>query len=196
MADLVKKRKVDLSQLFADDAKKQETDKLPSEENLSTLSKYVERYYQLNEKISNLSDEIARYSDEFNQLKTGIIPDFFDQLNLSKLSLSNGITITIERKFLPSITEENAQACFKWLIDNGHESIIKHDIKTTIKKGEERQLKKLLEVLKKLQVSFKDKEYVHPQTLIAFVKEQMSNSETKFPAELFKVFPLRIAKIL
>jgi len=188
-------KKQDLSQLFSDDVKKQKTSNLPSSENLSTLSKYVERYYKLSEKISQLSDEIKKYSDEFDQLKTGTIPDFFDQLNLSKLSLSDGITITIERKFLPSITEENAQACFKWLIENGHGSIIKHDIKTTVKKGEEKQLKKLLEVLKKLQMSFKDKEYIHPQTLIAFVKEQMTNSETKFPAELFKVFPLRIAKI-
>jgi ferritin len=43
-------------------------------------------------------------------------------------------------------------------------------------------------------VSYKDKNFVHPQTLQAFVKEQIENG-AEFPTELFKVYPLRSTKV-
>jgi hypothetical protein len=187
----------DLMDLFAADSKEVEKKKeleLPENSKMKQLTAMVEEYRDLELKIAEAQVELAKLTEQFNTIGQVRIPDLFDELSLSKLKLTSGQYVEVKRKFSASITAENQAACFEWLQKNGHESIIKHKIDIDLKKGESEEQEKIVDLLEEIGVTYTDKNTVHPQTLLAFVKEQME-SGSNFPQELFKVYPLRTTKI-
>jgi hypothetical protein len=167
---------------------------IPRTEKLEELSKMLDEMLKYEREILDLEERIKKANDSFNALSTLKVPDLFDELGLKKLTLKDGRVVEVKLKYTASIPADNADACFDWLRDNGFESIIKHEVKADLKKGEKEEHKELVELLTKLGVSYKDKNFVHPQTLMSFVKEQIE-SGTNFPQEMFKVYPLRSTKV-
>jgi DNA-binding protein H-NS len=167
---------------------------IPKTEKLSELSELIEKMNKAQDHVAKATEELARANEEFSQYNNLLIPDLFDELGLKKLTLQDGRTVEVALKYTASITEENSDNCFTWLKKNGHESIIKHKVEADIKKGESKAHKTLTTLLEKLGLLYKDKTYVHPQTLYSFVKEQVE-SGADFPKELFKVYPLRSTKV-
>ena len=110
------------------------------------------------------------------------------------MRLESGEKITVKREYAASITAEKQGEAFRWLRENGHEGIIKHDLAVNLKKGEEQEFTRLIKVVDELGLTYTDKEFVHPQTLKSFVKEQIS-SGSNLPLETFSVFPVRKTKI-
>lgn len=161
---------------------------------LEELSKLVHEFKELETAIEEEEEYLKTMKEKYDAIGMGKIPDLFDSLNLSELRLKTGEKIEIKRDFAASITSENQEVCFKWLKDHGHESIIKHDVVTTIKKGEIKEYEELLQYLNKVGVTYADKSYVHPMTLKSFIREQI-NAKVQFPQEQFKVFPIRKTRI-
>lgn len=177
---------------FAEDAKEQT--EIPRAEKLKELSEMITkmREYEVQiKRVTNILDNLVAKHKEYDSM---LIPDLFDELGLRKIALSDGQTVEVKTKYAAAVTEENQEHCFSWLTDNGHESIIKYEVKTDIKKGEKEQKEKLVAFLDELGVSYQDKKFVHWQTLQAFVKEQIE-SGSDFPKDLFKVFPVRSTKV-
>jgi hypothetical protein len=160
---------------------------------LEELSSLVLKFKELEEAISAEEEYLKKLKEDYDAIGMGKIPDLFDSLSLSQLKLKTGETVEIKRDYATTITEEKREGCFNWLKEHGHESIIKHDVVTTIKKGETAEYEKLLASLNQLGVTYTDKSYVHPMTLKSFVKEQINAGD--FPQELFSVFPVRKTKI-
>jgi hypothetical protein len=161
---------------------------------LTELSDLVLKFKELEEAIKEEEEYLKKLKEDYDAIGMGKIPDLFDSLSLSQLKLKTGEVVEIKRDFAATITAEKQEECFNWLKENGHESIIKHDVVTTIKKGETIEYEKLLSALNSLGVTYTDKSYVHPMTLKSFVKEQI-NSGINFPQEQFSVFPIRKTKI-
>jgi hypothetical protein len=175
---------------MADDAEKGQK----SDDKLEELSKLVHEFKELESAIEEEEEYLKGMREKYDAIGMGKIPDLFDSLSLSQIKLKTGELVEIKRDFAASITAEKQEACFKWLKDNGHEGLIKHDVVTTIKKGETKEYEELLGQLSKLGVTYTDKSYVHPMTLKSFVKEQI-NAGANFPQEQFSVFPIRKTKI-
>ncbi|MCK5609904.1 hypothetical protein KAR91_48980 [Candidatus Pacearchaeota archaeon] len=183
----------DMAAQFATDAKK-EGKELPSNEKLKQLGEMVNRLATLEDLVSDVLDNLDILNKEMTTLNTQKIPDLFDEFGLSKLSLADGAEVKIQRSYAATITGNNKVECHKWLRKNKFGSLIKHQIVTDLKKGEDKEAKEIMKLTKKLGITYTDKESVHAQTLKAFVKEQIEDGKD-FPQELFKVFPIRIAKI-
>jgi hypothetical protein len=178
-----------LNEMAGDAEKGQITD-----DKLETLSILVHKYKELTSAIEDEEEYLKKLKEDADKIGMGDIPDLFDSLGLSELKLKTGEKVEIKRDFAATITAEKQAACFAWLKEHGHESIIKHDVVTTIKKGETAEYEKLIASLNQLGITYTDKSYVHPMTLKSFVKEQI-NSGTDFPQEQFSVFPVRKTKI-
>jgi len=163
-------------------------------EKLTRLSKLVNQMADKADEIDEMGDKLKTLNEEYRALSGGQIPDLFDEMGLSQIKLTDGRSVEIKRTFAASITKEKQTGCFKWLRANGHESLITHELITKLKKGESKEQKKLIEVLAKLGLTYADKEKVHPQTLKAFVKEQIEKGGN-FPQEQFSVFPIRETKV-
>ena len=163
---------------------------------LDMLTKYIQRMKICEEEVEKAEAALEEKKKTLSYLSEVLVPDLFDQLKLSDLKLESGEKVEIKRGYAASISEANQEECYKWLKDNGHESIIKHVLAVNLKKGENKEYETIKEVLLKEGVSFADKEAVHDKTLKSFVNEQMTNGSGKdFPQKLFNVFPLRKTKI-
>ena len=175
---------------MAGDAKKGQI----SNDKLDELARLVHEFNEMEKAIEEEEEYLKSLKEKYDAIGMGKIPDLFDSLGLSQLKLKTGETVEIKRDFGATITAEKQEACFKWLKEHGHDGIIKHDVVTTIKKGETEEYQKLLGALNQLGITYTDKSYVHPMTLKSFVKEQI-NAGTDFPQEQFSVFPIRKTKI-
>ena len=71
--------------------------------------------------------------------------------------------------------------------DNGHEDLIKNTITCDFGRGEDGNAKVLKETLTGSGVSYTDKTAVHPQTLKAFVREQVESGQN-LPLDLLGVY--------
>jgi hypothetical protein len=91
--------------------------------------------------------------------------------------------------------EKKSQA-LKWLEENGHAGLIKHDVKVSFAKGEYDEADKLIKVLNKnfKNIPYDENSTVHSQTLKAFAKDQYKLGET-LPEDLFNVYEASIAKV-
>lgn len=167
---------------------------LPKSEKLKELSALIDQMNKRQSRIDALETALANETEEFQKLNSMLIPDLFDELGIKTIKLSDGRVVEVKLKYTGSITQENEVACFDWLKKNNHDGIIKHKVSVDIKKGETEEYEKLLEALTQLGISFADKNSVHPQTLYAFIREQIE-SGTNFPKDLFKVYPLRSTKV-
>jgi len=177
---------------IAADSKKQTG--ILDESTLSNLSKLCRKMIEVQDEVSIIQDSLKVKQEELRDISEKQIPDIFDEIGLSKVSLADGSSVEIQRSYACSITEKNQIRAFKWLRENNHESLIKHGVAIAFKKGEEKKYEKLKSALVKQKLIYSDKEAVHPQTLKAFVKEQIEKG-VDFPMETFSVFPVRKTKI-
>ena len=167
------------------------------EDKLKALTYMVKRMQDVAKEIEKQNEVLEKLNKRYEELRCAHIPDLFDELNLSKITLSTGELVSVKREFLAHITEANKEKAFSWLNENGHGAIIKHDVTVKIKKGGEEQYKDLISDIALFGLDYADKQYVHPGTLKAFVNEQMNGAEDNgnIPQDVFGVYPLRITKI-
>lgn len=188
-----KKSKDDILDMIDQDVKKQKIE-MPSTEKMQEIGDLVSKMVDLETEVDDIQEKLKEKNKKLQELQFNKIPDLFDEFGLSKLALLDGTKIEIKRSYAASITDANRKDCFAWLKKNKHDSLIKHEIIAKLKKGEIKEAKEMLKLLKKQGVTFVDKQGIHPQTLNSFVREQIENGEN-FPQELFKVFPIRKAKV-
>jgi hypothetical protein len=163
-------------------------------ERLKALVPLVKTMQERKSEVDRLEEELKLANEALRYVSEVQIPDLFDELGLEEIKVE-GKKVTVTRGYAASITQETAPVAFKWLRDNGHGEIIKHTVAVELKKGEEESHEKLVKFLSESGQTYSDKEAVHPQTLKAFVTEQMKTPGVELPQDVFHVFPLRQTKI-
>jgi hypothetical protein len=189
---------LDLTQL-EDDAKEQ-TANQAARFSLEELVKIGEELEQLKAKADEVAAKLDSYNDEIRRLETETLPDGLKNLGIKTITLSSGAKIALIDIISASITDENRVAAHDWLRTHDHGDIIKNNVIVSFGKGEDHYAEKLVEYLIKIRdedhIRFGDlvqKEAVHPSTLKAFVKEQLSKGG--FPGELFKLYTGQAVKM-
>lgn len=127
-------------------------------------------------------------------LREETIPSAMQELGIDKLELNTGQKITIQQEVYASIPAASKNAAFDWLNDNGFGGLIKVGVSTQYGKGEKEAAMTLYQELQQRGLTAKFDESVHPQTLKAFLKEQIS-AGTNVPLDLFGARPVWTAKI-
>ncbi len=175
------------------DSKEAESGNLDSDklERLSTLCNLLG---DKNLEIEELEEKMKAIKKEADDISMNRIPDLFDEIQLSKIKLLDGRSVEVVQDYVASISNDRKDECHKWLRDNGHDGIIKHEITAKLKKGEEKEANAIMVDLSKRGVGFEAKEYVHHSTLKSFVKEMITGGED-FPLDQFGVIPIRKTKI-
>jgi hypothetical protein len=121
---------------------------------------------------------VALLEDLGNQLKLITdkqLPDLFQQLGLKEFTLADGTKVLMDQQVYPNISEANKAAAHAWLRKNKFDSLIKSKCDISFGKGDDKKAAALIAFLtKKGYTSYTLKESVHPQTLGAFVREQLA----------------------
>lgn len=182
----------DVSAMMAQDLAAQS--RTPSNQEMKELTDLVSLMQLQEKEVDALSTQLDQAKTRLMDITMERIPNLFDQLGLSEIKLSSGEAVSVKRSFAAHISQKNWDAAVKWLRDHGHEAIVKHDLNIKLKKGDEDQRRALIRQLDEQGLTYADKESVHPQTLKAFVTEQIE-SGADIPMDVFGVHPIRTTKV-
>ena len=150
---------------------------------------------QQNEKIvQQLELELEEAKNNLKTVREVDLPEAMQAANLKQITLTDGSSIKVEEFYKAHISEANRVAAHAWLVQNGHAGIIKHEVTVKFGKDENKKADDAINKLKQLGHEPSVKQGVHPQTLNAFVKEQLTKGKD-IPSETFGIYLGSRAKI-
>lgn len=169
-----------LRKLMANDA----AAALPRETEIARLRDLVMLHREKSAELAVASVAVSRLAEEVRTLEQDTIPSLFDQIGgIEKLMLDDGTEITVTTQYHPACLKDDEPKFFSWLRKHNFDAIIKRQIQVAFGKGEDKNAAKVAAMLAKAKVAFQSKEFVHPQTLKAFVRERMEKGAV-LPPEL------------
>lgn len=166
----------------------------PGENEMAELSQLVQAMQVKMAKAEMVEKELAILNKEIRTLSEVKIPEKFLQMKIQSLTMENGAKVTINQVYAANLGDR-APVAFEWLRDHGLDDIIKHEVKMNFGQGEEDSAQAVVHALRQAGYFVEDKETIHPQTLKAFVKEQIEMGNTEFPMETFGVHIINRTKI-
>lgn len=131
-------------------------------------------------KVANLQEELQREADFLRKLQQEELPALMDECEMKECTLTSGMKLVRDQDIYANISSENVAAATGWLRKNNLGSIIKNSVRIDLKRDDDAMLERLRKGLTKIGVKFSIIPGVHPQTLKAFVKEQLEKG-TKLP---------------
>ena len=167
---------------------------MPSDQGLGKISSLAERYTDLDEEIKEAETQLKVLKEQAKEIAEKQLPDAMAEVGMAKFTLTDGSEVTVKPFYSAKISDEKREECFSWLQDNGHEALIKDEVVLTFNRGEHEKAEEFKAQLEEQGLDYSGKMGVHPQTLTAFVKEQVE-SGAEFPLELFNVYIGQIAKV-
>lgn len=123
-----------------------------------------------------------------------LLPNAMLEAGLSEFRLTTGEFIEVKRDIYASISEANFGAAKAWLVDNNLDGIVKHTVTLSFAKGEGGRAVEALTLLVDNAFVPVDKEAIHPQTLKAFVREQLQKG-ADLPMDVFGVHEVVKTKV-
>lgn len=155
------------------------------QDKLASLGEFARELPLLEAQIEELENKLKAVNARYAFITEVSMPEILMELGIDQIRLATGQKCTMTKFYAASIPEASQQEAFKWLRENGHDSIIKNKIEGTFGKGEDEKVQKLMETL--VDEGFTCKTNVHAMTLKSFVKEQMEAGQT-LPDTCFKIF--------
>ena len=166
----------------------------PAASGLGKISILAEEYTDLDDRIKDAEARLKILKEKARDIAEKQLPDAMAEVGMAKFTLTDGSEVTVKPYYSAKIGDENREECFTWLQDHGHEALIKDEVVLTFNRGEHEKAEQFKAQLEEQGLDYSGKMGVHPQTLTAFVKEQVE-SGAEFPLELFNVYIGQIAKI-
>lgn len=177
------------------------TDDDPSKNDseLEKIAKLASKQEKAEDKVKALSLELAKAQGELAEISEQQIPELMASLGLEEVKTKDGLKVKIKSTIRASIPQEDldkqAQA-FEWLEKQGHEHLIKREIKVNFGKGDEKWANKFEADLRKRKrpLVWDRKMTVHPKTLAAFIGNELEKG-TEVPMGYFNAFNQKYSKI-
>ena len=171
-----------------------DSEALPGDEKLQKISAFAELAAGLEEHIEPTETKLKEYKEKLREIVENHLPNAMAEVGMVKFQLTDGSEINVKPYYSAKIDDTNRDAAFDWLLENGHDAIIKQEFNGKVDRGDTETASVLQQYLQDHKMSYSGKTGVHPQTLTAFVKEQVE-SGADFPLDVFNVYIGQIAKI-
>lgn len=167
---------------------------LPTDAETKKIAELALKQLALERELQSLEEAVGAKAAELEAVRTRLLPEAMTEAGVSEFKLSNGAKVTVKKIYTGSIPAEEKPKAYAWLVENGHGDLVSHEVSVKLKRGNSQELSKLTAAIKKLALPYSDVEKIHPQTLNAFIKEQVE-SGAEFPIELFGVYIIDKATI-
>lgn len=172
---------------------------LPSEETGDTMQRMramAEEVIAQERLVEELENNLSDLKKQLNKLKMIELPDLMAECGMSELKTEDGVTIKIEDFVSGSLPKEfeKREAAISWLEDHDASSLIKTELTLAFEKSQHNEAMSLAAELHERGFDSSAKMGVHPQTLIAHVKERLRKGE-EVPLEVLGLYAGRTAKV-
>lgn len=161
---------------------------------LEELMELANLQQQAEGRVKEAEIALEQAKNHLRNISEDLLPSAMTSLGLTELRLSSGDIIRVSREVNCSIPEATNQQAFDWLAENGFGGMVKTEVKVAFPAGERMHALLLAEeIASNHDVAADVKQYVHPQTLKAWAKEQMQAGENL--PNCFSVYPFNKTKI-
>jgi hypothetical protein len=166
----------------------------PDGDILKQVQEHGETLSSLEQKLEEAQELAEGLKASIKNLVEKILPDLMNDAGIKELMLTDGSKIKNTEFVFARI--KDAVTAFKWLEDNGEESIVDNTVTMNFKNGDAERAAEAMELLEKEGFSFANKKGIHWKRLESFVKEALDNPELKetFPREAFGVYEGEVVK--
>lgn len=155
------------------------------------------KQWRITHEISDMEAALKSKKEEFRKISEMDLPEAMSLVGVAEQPLSAGYKVVLSDTYFASIPKELSEQAHRWLDDNGHGSMIKHDVKIHFDRGEGEWFDEFMQSLaqRNKPLDMEVKEGVHHQTLNAFVREQLRKGEY-LPVDLLGIYQKRCAEIV
>lgn len=157
--------------------------KLTNEE-LAQVTALAELQVKQENQVEYLEEELKAAKERLRKTSDNDLPNAMAEIGMSSFVLTNGHKITIKEEVYASIPKEEQERAFTWLRNHEFGALIKNQIIAEFGKGEDAEAHKAALMLAEHGWKPTQKESVHPMTLKAFIREQLSEGH-EVPLDFF-----------
>ena len=154
---------------------------------LSLVSALANKQVELAQELASLEEAVKAKKEEFRATSEQELAEAMQAAGLTELVLSTGEKITISEFYNAHISKVNQETAYNWLVSNGHAGLIKNEVSLKFARDQERIAEETVLALKARGLSPEVRQSVHPSTLKAFVKEQLTSGKD-IPSEPFGIY--------
>ena len=158
-----------------------------NEGELSLVSTLANKQLLLAQELASLEEAVKAKKEEFRLTSEQELPEAMQSAGLTEIVLSTGEKISVTEFYNAHISKANQELAYKWLVENGHEGLIKNEVSLKFGREEGQVVDETVMALKSRGLSPEVRQSVHPSTLKAFVKEQLTTGKD-IPTELFGIY--------
>jgi hypothetical protein len=146
--------------------------------------------------VGELEENLSDCKRRLNNLKVVQLPELMAECGVSEFKTDNGFKIFLDDFVSGSLPKDEGRRdeAIRWLEDNGAESLIKTEVNLQFEKSEHNRALSLIADLADQGYHVSSKMGIHPQTLIAHVKERLRRGD-EVPLDLLGLYAGRTAKI-
>ena len=158
-----------------------------SDGELNIVSNLAKKQLQLARQVATLEEDLKAKKEELRLTSEQELPDAMQAAGLNQIVLSTGEKISIGEFYNAHISKANQEVAYQWLVENGHEGLIKNEVLLKFGREESTVVDETVSALQSRGLSPEVRQSVHPSTLKAFVKEQFT-SGNDIPTEPFGIY--------
>lgn len=166
------------------------------EDKLSQLSDLAKQQVTLEHELLQAEAAVDKAKERIRIISEVSIPLLMEEVGMSEFSTKDGIKVRVAEDIRASIPKARQGEAVVWLDQHGFAGLVKRKFTILFGKDEESWANKFEADLRKRkrELNVGRDATVHPQTLKAWVKEQLECG-TDLPLDLFGVFRQRVAKV-
>ena len=158
-----------------------------SDGELNIVSDLAKKQLQLARQVAMLEEDLKAKKEELRLTSEQELPDAMQAAGLNQIVLNTGEKISINEFYNAHISKANQEVAYQWLVENGHEGLIKNEVLLKFGREESTVVDETVYALQSRGLSPEVRQSVHPSTLKAFVKEQFT-SGNDIPTEPFGIY--------
>jgi len=158
------------------------------DDDLSGLSKLIQRQLDLDSEIENMEETMKEMKRERDLLSQETIPTKMQELGINETTMKDGSKVTVKEGFHCRIPKAKEEEALQYLKQEGLGDIIKNQVSTSFGTGEDNMAGDLAGYIQENYGITPDvKESVHPSTLKATLKKRHEEGLSD-PDDLFGIF--------
>lgn len=161
------------------------------------LNQLADELIAAQREVARIQEELTTANNVVKDITENRIPSVAEGLE-GKFDLGNDRVLEIKEDIRASVAGDRLVPAVQWLDENNYSSIVKRTLVFEFGKDDDEKVKKFKEsvapIIKEQKLVMKEKTAIHPQTLLAWVKERLKEGD-KIPSETFGIFRQRTAKV-
>lgn len=161
---------------------------------LAVLSALAQKQLDAEAEVLRCQAQLTRAQEKLKEISERQLPEAMETIGMKTFATVTGLVVTLDQTIRAAVPKAMRDKAWAWMRANGHAALIKRKVMVEFGKGEDEKAAALAKKMNEEYSVVSDESGVHPSTLAAFVREQMTKGK-EIPIEMFGVHKQNIAKI-